>query len=83
MKQDNFKHSLIRMPDFASLITFTRTDWTPTRNYFSSVFVFLLKVSLIVFLHYCLYVDMPLPLSPFVALGKNHKQINLSYLVQY
>ena len=37
------------------------------------VLFLLVKVPLIVFLHYGLYVDVFLPLSQLVALGKNHK----------
>ena len=39
---------------------------------FSRVLLLLVKVPLIVFLHYGLYVDVSLPLSQLVALGKNN-----------
>ena len=38
---------------------------------FSHVLLLLVKVSLVMFLHYGLYVDVPLPLSQLVSLGNN------------
>ena len=40
---------------------------------FSHVLLLLVKVSLVMFLHYGLYVDVPLPLSQLVSLGSNNK----------
>ena len=41
-------------------------------SYFSHVLLLLVKVPLIVFLHYEMYVDMFVPLSQLIALGKNN-----------
>ena len=57
---------------YIMLVTFCCVVWI-SANRFSSALLLLVKVPLIVFLYYGLCIDMFLPLSQLVALGKNHK----------